>query len=109
MKWQRKHYAFLSTLWQFRPLYSKNRSVVYSVSYYYKLGDEAFVAQVVVTQRLWVRFNKTKQNAALSSVTQRALPREFGGKWGTEYLNTRFPLPILLRAGYSEKLILTKK
>ena len=30
---------------------------------------------------------------------------EFGRKWGTECLNTRFPLPTLLCAGHSVKLI----
>ena len=33
------------------------------------------------------------------------MPPNFGRKWGTECLNTRFPLPILLCAGYSVKLI----
>ena len=28
---------------------------------------------------------------------------KFDGKWGTVYLNNRFPLPTLLHAGYSEK------
>ena len=31
-----------------------------------------------------------RQSAALSSVTQHAMPAEFGGKWGTECLNIRF-------------------
>ena len=44
------------------------------------------------------------QSSALSSATQHAMPPVFGGKWGTEFLNTRFPLPNLLCAGYSEKL-----
>ena len=46
------------------------------------------------------------QIAALSSATQHAMPPELGGKSGTECLNTRFPLPILLCAGYSVKLSL---
>ena len=33
------------------------------------------------------------------------MPPEFGRKWGTECLNTRFPLHTLLYAGYSVKLI----
>ena len=33
------------------------------------------------------------------------MPAELGGKWGTECLNTRFPLPTVLCAGYSVKLI----
>ena len=33
-----------------------------------------------------------------------AEPPEFGRKWGTECLNTRFPLPTLQCAGYSVKL-----
>ena len=40
-----------------------------------------------------------------SSAIQHAIPPEFGWKWGTECLNTRFPLPILLCAGYGVKLI----
>ena len=32
------------------------------------------------------------------------MPQKFGGKWGTERLNNRFPLPTLLCAGYSVKL-----
>ena len=47
----------------------------------------------------------SRQSAALSSATQHAMPPEFGGKWEIEYLITRFPLPTLLCAGYSVKLI----
>ena len=43
--------------------------------------------------------------AALSSATEHAMPQEFGGEWGMECLNTKFPLPTLLCAGYSMKLI----
>ena len=53
--------------------------------------------------------NFYEASAALSSATQHAIPPEFGRKWGTECLNTRFPLPTLLCAGYSVKLILQKK
>ena len=38
-------------------------------------------------------------------VTQHVKPPEFGRKWGTECLNIRFPLPTLLCAGYSVKLV----
>ena len=44
-----------------------------------------------------------RTSAALSSATQHAMPPEYG-KWGTECLNTKFPQPILLCAGYSVKL-----
>ena len=37
--------------------------------------------------------------AALTSATQHAMPPEFGRKWGTECLNTKFPLPTLLCTG----------
>ena len=47
----------------------------------------------------------SRSSAALSSVTQHAMPPELGRKWGTECLNIRFPLPTLLCAGYSVKLI----
>ena len=43
----------------------------------------------------------SRQNAALSSATQHAMPPEFGRKWGTECLNARFPLPSLMCSGYS--------
>ena len=36
----------------------------------------------------------SRQSAALSSATQYPMTLKFGGgKWGTECLNTRFPLP----------------
>ena len=47
----------------------------------------------------------SRTGAALSSATQHAMPPEFGRKWGTECLNTRFPLPTMLCAGNSGKLI----
>ena len=47
----------------------------------------------------------SRTSAALSSATQHAMPPVFGRKWGTECLNTRFPLPTLQWAGYSVKLI----
>ena len=43
----------------------------------------------------------SRQSAALSSATQHAMSPKLGGKWGTECLSTRFPLPILLVTGYS--------
>ena len=45
------------------------------------------------------------QSAVLSSATQHAMLPEFGRKWETECHNTRCPLPTLLCAGYSVKLI----
>ena len=47
----------------------------------------------------------SRLSAALSSATQHAMPPEFGREWGTECLNTRFPLPTLLCPGYSVKLM----
>ena len=47
----------------------------------------------------------SRQSAALSSATYHAMPPEFGGKWGTECLNTTVLLPILLCAGFSVMLI----
>ena len=41
----------------------------------------------------------------LSTVNTQYLYLGLGGKWETECLNTRFPLPTLLCAGYSMKLI----
>ena len=37
----------------------------------------------------------------LSFTTQYAMPPKFGRKWGTECLNTRFPLLTLLCARYN--------
>ena len=42
-----------------------------------------------------------RQNAALSSATQHAMPPEIDRKLGTEYLNTN----VSMYAGYSVKLI----
>ena len=42
----------------------------------------------------------SRQSAALSSAAQHAMPPEFGKKWGTECVNTRFPLPTVLCAYY---------
>ena len=47
---------------------------------------------------------KQGESVALSSTTQHIMPPEIGGKWGTECLNTRFPLSTLLCTGYSVKL-----
>ena len=47
----------------------------------------------------------SRQSTALSSAIQHAIPPALGGRWGTECLNTRFPLPTLLCAGYSVKLL----
>ena len=46
-----------------------------------------------------------RSGVELNFATQQAMPPEFGRKWGTECLNARFPLPTLLCAGYSVKLI----
>ena len=43
--------------------------------------------------------------ATLRFATQHAMPPEFGRQCGTECLNTRLPLPTLLCAIYSVKLI----
>ena len=51
----------------------------------------------------------SRQSAALSSTTEHAMPPELDGKCGTECLNTRFPLPTLLCAVYSVKLIKKNK
>ena len=42
----------------------------------------------------------------MSSTTQHTMPPEFDGRWGTMCLNTEFPLPTMLCAGYSVKLLL---
>ena len=47
----------------------------------------------------------SRHSAALSSASQHAISPDLGGMWGTKCLNTRFPLPTLLCAGYSVKLI----
>ena len=43
----------------------------------------------------------SRLSAAFSSATQHAMPPEFGRKWETECLNTRFSLPTMLCVGYS--------
>ena len=46
----------------------------------------------------------SRRSGALCSATQYAMPPKFVRKWETECLNTRFPLPTLLCAGYSVML-----
>ena len=60
---------------------------------------------------LWVRYPLEEMKYLLKfifpflrSATQHAIPPEFGRKWGTEYLITRFSQPTLLCAGYNVKL-----
>ena len=55
--------------------------------YIYVSGYSRFILLIILI---------TRQSAALSSATQHAMPPEFDRKWGTECLNTRFPLPTLL-------------
>ena len=50
-----------------------------------------------------MRIYKFELLKVISSATQHAMPPEFGRKWETECLNTRFPLPTLLCARYSVK------
>ena len=87
---------------------------LYSIS---SLRLEIVAAQgktgVTVSRRFWVRSPLEKRNiylnlyfyfvalvsrqsAAMSSATQHAKHPELSGKWRTECLNTRFPLPALL-------------
>ena len=61
---------------------------------------------------LWIRspLEKIKpwvsrHSAAINPAIQRVMSLEFGGKWGTECLNTRLAPNTLLCAGYSVKLI----
>ena len=46
-----------------------------------------------------------RQFAALSSATQYTMPPELGGNWEMMCLKTKLPLPALLCAEYSVKLI----
>ena len=62
-----------------------NRLVVGSIP---TRGDEIFIYINIFISSVWCR----GESAALSSATQHAMPPEIDGKWGTEYLNTRFPL-----------------
>ena len=63
--------------------------------------------------RLWVRFPRGNKIFIIiislplcrDKARHAQMPPEFSLKWGTECLNTRFPLPTLVRAGYSVKLI----
>ena len=63
-------------------------------------GDEIFIYIYVFISSLWCR----GESEQLSSATQHSMPPEIGGNWGTECLNTRFPLSTLVGAGYSVKL-----
>ena len=56
-------------------------------------------------RRLWFFLLEVISKIPALSSTQHAMPPEFGGKWGTECVNTGFPLPTLQCAGYSVNLI----
>ena len=56
--------------------------------------DEIYTSIYISNSSFWCR------GQARSSVTQRAMPPEYGKKWGTECLNTRYPtlcLPCSVR------------
>ena len=63
---------------------------------YLNLYFEYITIYLILVSRLTV---------ALSSATQHAMCPEFGRKWETECLNTRFPLPTEMYARYSVKLV----
>ena len=65
------------------------------------LGNKIFTYIYIFISTLWCR----GKSATLSSATRHAMPLELGEKWETVCLNTRFPLPTLLCAEYSVKLI----
>ena len=67
-------------------------------------GDEIFIYIYIFISSLWCRRESAALSSFNSTLTQHAMPPEIGGKWGTECFNTRFPLPILLSAGYGGKL-----
>ena len=49
----------------------------------------------------------TKQNAVFNSAdVQNVYFENYRGKWGTGYLNIRFPLPTLIHIGYSYFFVL---
>ena len=50
----------------------------------------------------------SRQSAALCSATQHAMLPESGRKWGTECLNTRFPLPIYLLFHFNNKVVIVR-
>ena len=91
------HEIFLKELACLAQSVPVNRLVVGSIP---TRGDEIFIYIYIFISSPWYR----GETAALNSATQHAMPPEIGGKWGTEGLNTRFPLPTLLCAGYSVKL-----
>ena len=62
-----------------------NRPIVGSIP---TRGDEIFIYIYIFISSLWCR----GESASLSFATHHAMPPEIGGKWGTECLNTRFPL-----------------
>ena len=47
----------------------------------------------------------SRQSVALIAATQNAMAAEYGVKWETEWLSSRFPLPTLLCAEYSMTLV----
>ena len=55
-----------------------------------------------------VQSDTTLVNTASSPATQHTILLELGGKWETEFNNTRFPLPTLLCVRNSVKILIKK-
>ena len=80
--------------------------VSYNMINYISSADRGAGGQSVTVKAAGNFTLVSSQSAALSSVTQHAMPSEFSVKGETKCLNSRFPLPTALCAGYSVKLIL---
>ena len=86
----------------------------YNITFYInqkKREKRPLVAQghkgVFVTRRLWIRSPLERMNYyfLIRSFPCFGTEAKLGGKWGTERLNTRFPLPTMLYERHSVKLI----
>ena len=122
----RFYYKYRFTLFILVVLYNIHLCILYVLYIWFTYNSEASrgaAAQIVIVKLTGYGFDPhsgrwniylnlyfnflalvSRLSAGLSSATQHAMPPEFGRKWGTECLNTRFPLPTLLCAGYSVKL-----
>ena len=87
--------------------FSNSIMEIHYIIIFYILHITLYELHYIIYLNLYFHFFAlvSRLSAALSSATQHAMPPEFSKKGGTKCLNTRFPLPTRLCAGYSVKLI----
>ena len=95
---------FILLIFNQRPVVAQRQSVTVKPIAY---GFDPHSKRLNIYLNLYFHFFAlvSRQSTALSTATQHAMLPDLSGMWGTVY-STGFPLPSLLCAGFSVKLIL---